>query len=202
MFLTFNTVYDRLCKKEKVENMKVYLMRHGQTVWNEIGRAQGRLHNRLSQTGKLQAEEASKRYKNVKIDVIYCSPLMRTIQTANIMNKNHNVKIIKDDRLIELDRGIFTGKLKKKFSPQEQEQYAIHDESCGMETHKKLLVRTKDFVRNVINQNKNKNILIVTHGEVAYCIECLLSRKDLTDFIQNKSDPTPYQNAEVHQVEI
>lgn len=49
------------------------------------------------------------KYKDTKFDIIFCSPLMRTIQTANIINKFHNVKIVKDERLIEIDQGIFTG---------------------------------------------------------------------------------------------
>ena len=67
--------------------MQIYIMRHGTTVWNEKGITQGRTNNRLSKKGKLLTEEVSQKYKDLKIDFIFCSPLMRTVQTANIINK-------------------------------------------------------------------------------------------------------------------
>lgn len=85
-------------------------MRHGTTAWNEKGITQGRTNNRLSKSGKVLTEQRAKDFAYKNIDIIFCSPLMRTVQTANIINKFHNVKIQKDDRLIEIDQGIFTGK--------------------------------------------------------------------------------------------
>ncbi|MBP3630184.1 MAG: histidine phosphatase family protein, partial [Clostridia bacterium] len=71
--------------------MKVYVMRHGKTVWNEKNRIQGLSRNRLSKTGDELVKIVAERYKNVQFDVIFASPLMRTMQTANIMNSYHNV---------------------------------------------------------------------------------------------------------------
>ncbi|MGN1208302.1 MAG: histidine phosphatase family protein, partial [Christensenellales bacterium] len=88
--------------------MNLFVMRHGTTIWNEKGITQGRSQNRLSKTGIELAKERAKEYANTKFDVIVCSPLMRTVQTANIMNKFHNVKILKDERLLEIDQGYFT----------------------------------------------------------------------------------------------
>ena len=82
--------------------MKIYLMRHGQTVWNKIGIIQGYSRNRLSAEGKNQVEIKAQKYKDVNFDFIISSPLCRTIQTSNIMNKYHNVKVIKDERIVEI----------------------------------------------------------------------------------------------------
>ena len=92
--------------------MKIYIMRHGSTVWNEKGITQGRSRNMLSENGRFLVQELANKYKNIQFDVIFSSPLMRTMQTSNIMNKYHNVKIIKDERLIEIDQGVFTGRSK------------------------------------------------------------------------------------------
>ena len=96
--------------KKRGKHMNIYLMRHGTTVWNEKGITQGRVNNRLSQSGKAIAEQRALELQNVEFDVIFASPLMRTMQTANIINKYHNVKVVKDERLIEIHQGIFTGK--------------------------------------------------------------------------------------------
>ena len=126
--------------------MRIYVMRHGKTVWNEKGIIQGRSNNRLSQNGKIMTQEVSLKYKDTKFDVIFCSPLMRTMQTANIMNKYHNVKIIKDERLIEIDQGIFSRRLKFALTNVENEQRQNRDESCSMEKFESVYERTKDFL--------------------------------------------------------
>ena len=182
--------------------MNIYIMRHGLTVWNEIGRSQGHSHNMLSATGKKQVEKASEQYKNEKFDLIYCSPLRRAVQTANIMNKYHNVKIVKDNRLIEIDRGIFTGRLKKTFTEKEKGQYKIQDKSCHMESFQSLLVRVKDFVKNIILPNKEQNLLIITHGDLATFIEYILTNVDIESIIKNEHVINIYDNAEIHKVEI
>ena len=122
--------------------MKVYVMRHGTTVWNEKGIIQGRSNNRLSQNGKILTEEVSQKYKDTKFDIIFCSPLMRTMQTANIMNKWHNVKIIKDERLIEINQGIFAKRLKASLTNIEKQQRQNREKSCGMEKYEDDLFST------------------------------------------------------------
>ena len=56
--------------------MKIFVMRHGETVWNANGITQGRSNNRLSKNGKIQAEMTAEKLKTTKIDLIVCSPLM------------------------------------------------------------------------------------------------------------------------------
>lgn len=182
--------------------MNLYLMRHGSTVWNEIGRCQGHHQNMLSSTGKKQVVKASEQFKNEKFDLIYSSPLRRAVQTANIMNRYHNVEIIKDNRLIEIDRGIFTGRLKKTFTEKEKGQYKTKDESCHMESFQTLLARVKNFVQNVILPNKDKTLLIVTHGDIATFIEYIFKNVDIESIIKNEHVINIYDNAEIHKVEI
>lgn len=103
--------------------MKVYIMRHGQTVWNAKGIIQGRRQGRLSKKGISQVEEQAKKFQNVNFDLIFTSPLMRTVQTTNIINKFHSCKVIRDDRLLEVDKGIWQDKEKnaclQKFMPKD-----------------------------------------------------------------------------------
>ena len=62
--------------------LRLYMMRHGETVWNTERRYQGMTDIELSQTGIKQAECAEKRFENIEIDKIYCSPLKRAMATA------------------------------------------------------------------------------------------------------------------------
>ena len=175
--------------------MNLYAMRHGTTVWNENGLTQGRSNNRLSRAGKAQTEVVATKLKDVKFDVIFCSPLMRTVQTANIVNKHHNSKIIKNDLLNEIDQGVFTG---RKFSTLSEEEKALkktRSQEAGMESYESCFTRIKKFVEFLKGQRQFENVLVVTHNVGASFIEDILQNRkvDFNDqtFLRN------FKNAEV-----
>ena len=180
--------------------MKIYVMRHSTTVWNEKGITQGRTNNRLSKKGKSLTEEVSLKFKDVSFDIIFASPLMRTMQTANIMNKHHNTKIIKDTRLIEIDQGIFSGKCWHKLSPEEKELKALQSKECGMESYESVYERVKNFINELVTQNKYKNVLIVTHNVNASLIADILNNIEV-DF-KNASHLRNFNNAEIKCFEV
>ena len=152
--------------------------------------------NRLSKKGKQEVELVAKKYKEIKFDVIYASPMMRTMQTANIMNRYHNLKIIKYDRLMELDQGIFTGKVKARLSPEEKIQRISRNPNCGMESYESAFTRTKDFA-DFLKTLNFKNILVVSHNINTSCLENILT-KQLTDF-KTPSTMNKFKNADIKQ---
>lgn len=179
--------------------MNIYIMRHGTTVWNEKGITQGHSNNRLSQSGKIKTEQVAEENKNLKIDVIFCSPLMRTVQTANIMNKFHDAKIIKDPLLIEINQGIFTGRHKDSYSEKENEQRFKRDAACGMESYQSVVKRSKNFVEN-IKKTSFDNVLIITHNVNASLLEKILLNQTI-DF-SNPTHTRCFKNAEFKKFSI
>ncbi len=175
--------------------MKIYILRHGTTIWNEKGITQGYRNNRLSQTGKFMVEQTANIFKNTKFDIIFSSPLMRTMQTANIMNKYHNVKIIKDNRLIEIDQGIFSGKIKAGLTEEEKILKSMRSASCGMESYESAFKRAKNFINEIISNNKYENVLIVTHNVIASFLADIISKVDI-DF-NNPKHLRNFKNAEI-----
>lgn len=155
--------------------MNLYIMRHGKTVWNEKRIHQGLSNNRLSKNGIALTEKVSAEFKNIKFDVIIISPLMRTIQTANIMNKYHNVKIVKDPEIIEIDQGIFTGKYKEKLTSEELALRNRRAPETKMETYEHCLSRCKHFLENIKTKYPYENVLVVTHNVCATFIEDILN---------------------------
>ena len=138
-------------------------------------------------------EQVACKYKDVGFDAIYVSPLMRTMQTANIMNKYHNVKIFKDDRLIEIDQGVFTCRSKASLSPKELILKSKKDKSCGMEDWHSVMNRAKQFVEFLKNECQYKNVLVITHSIVATYIDYVLL--DLkVDYTKNYDN---FANAEI-----
>lgn len=180
--------------------MKVYVMRHGITVWNEKGITQGRTNNRLSKSGKSLTEEVAEKYKNESFDVIFASPLVRTMQTANIINKYHKAKIIKDERLIEIDQGIFSGKSKNELSEEDKKLKIARAKECGMESYESVYERINKFINDLLQNKKYEKILIVTHNVCASFISVVLTKKEV-DF-ENNEHLHNFNNAEIRCFEI
>ena len=175
--------------------MNVYVMRHGTTVWNEFGKTQGRSNNRLSKAGIELTKKVAKEYANVKFDAIICSPLMRTMQTANLMNEYHKVKIIKDDRLIEIDQGIFSGRGRDGLTDEEKVLKYARSEKCGMESFESVFIRIKNFIDQLNKEKKFKNVLIITHNTPASFIAHIYNKVEV-DFTK-KEHISNFKNAQV-----
>src|SRR5687767_6771551 len=67
--------------------MKIYLARHGETDWNAQRRLQGRIDISLNANGRDQGEQLRVRMQSIRLHAIYCSALKRSIQTAEILNR-------------------------------------------------------------------------------------------------------------------
>lgn len=152
--------------------MNIYVLRHGQTDYNLMGKFQGRIDVPINQNGISQVEEAAKEISNIKFNNVYSSPLKRAIQTATIVSKS---EIQIDERIIERSFGLLEGKQSINDYENRIEQYKI-------ETIGNLQKRVYNFLDEIIKKtSKNDNILIVTHACVAIMIECYLNEKDYSE---------------------
>ena len=87
--------------------MKIYVLRHGQTDCNKNNKYNCRLDEDINEIGIKQAELAKEKVKKLNIDLIICSPMIRTKHTCQIINSN-NIPVIYDDRLMERIGGVLT----------------------------------------------------------------------------------------------
>lgn len=154
-------------------NMKVTLMRHGQTEWNKERRLQGRIDIPLSNEGRLQALKASE--KMPLIDLCLTSPLLRACETARLVLQNQQTPIIKEDLLIEQCFGALEGRrivwdrvsaddplYSFKFDP---EHYTPSD---GGENFNDLSLRAKRFIHECVLPlaDTKQHLLICAHGAI------------------------------------
>ena len=119
--------------------MNIILVRHGLTDWNVNDLLQGRTDIQLNQKGKEQAIETANKLVNINIDAIYVSPLKRTLDTAQQINKTRNLNMIIDDRLIERGFGDYEGKYKVEFKKYWDFNANISD--CNVEAIRDLFSR-------------------------------------------------------------
>jgi len=69
---------------------KLILMRHGQSRWNELNLFTGWVDIPLSQIGIDEAVEGGKKIKDVPIDIIFTSTLVRAQMTAMLVMAHHS----------------------------------------------------------------------------------------------------------------
>ena len=146
--------------------MKLYVIRHGKTRCNAEDRYNCRLDEDINELGIKQAEEAREKVKKLNIDLIICSPMLRTKHTCNIINAN-NIPIIYDKRLEERDCGKLTNEKLGEFYYTDYWNYYSDKKIEGLETIQELFKRVDSFLDEIKEKYKDKNILLVTHGGVA-----------------------------------
>ena len=90
-------------------NYPFYFLRHGETQWNKDRICQGQMDSLLNDTGRAQAASAAVALKNEPIARIICSPLSRSRHTAEAVQKYHDLDIVFDDDLMEVNLGDHQG---------------------------------------------------------------------------------------------
>ena len=126
--------------------------------------------------------------------------MMRTRQTANIMNEYHNAKIIRDDRLIEVDQGVFTGRLQTSLTPEELKIKKSKSEEYGMESYDKVMSRAREFIKFLKQECTFDNVLVVTHCIVATYLDYVLHGYTHDYTVLEKMNP--FENAEIRKYKI
>jgi broad specificity phosphatase PhoE len=87
----------------------LYLIRHGQTDWNEKQIFRGRADVPLNGRGRKGAEALSRHLEGVRAVECYSSPLSRARETAEILVRPHSIDIKIEDGVIDVDYGEWQG---------------------------------------------------------------------------------------------
>lgn len=152
--------------------MEILLTRHGQTEWNLLKKVQGKADIELNEKGIQQAETTRDSLKEERIDLILCSPLKRAIQTAEIINKGRNIRMIIDERVSERDFGEFEGMFKKDFNYNAFWSYKQNLKYDEAENITEFFRRVYDFLDSVKKEYEGKRVLIVAHAGVSIPVKC------------------------------
>ena len=125
--------------------------------------------------GREQAKRSAKELKKKKIDFIFYSDILRTKQTAAIVSKEIGIKPSLDKRLREVDSGVLNGKplsearnfwLKKegeKCSKVVHYMRRFYMVPPKAESYMNVEKRMVDFIKDMENKYRGKNIVIVSH---------------------------------------
>lgn len=143
--------------------IRIGFVRHGVTDWNQERRAQGHSDVPLNDEGRLEAEKLAGRLQQEEWDVIYASDLARARETAEIIgSKMKDVTIHFDPRLREVGRGLVEGTTEAervaKWGPHWRE-LDLEIEGTGH-----VLARSQSIMDDIVGEQNEKNVLIVSHG--------------------------------------
>lgn len=154
--------------------MKLYIIRHGETVWNTEGRLQGRADIELNENGIRLAQITAQGMKDIPFDLAITSPLKRARQTAELVLGDRNIPILEDERIEEITFGEWEGLCCRKDNyeiPSTEFPKFFTDPFTylppeGGESICQVLDRTGEFYQELIQnpEYQNKTILIAAHG--------------------------------------
>lgn len=156
--------------------MLIYLIRHGETVYNTEKRYQGSADIPLSPAGRATLHRA-----DFDPDIVWTSPLTRAVETAQIIFPSS--RIIPIQGLREMDFGAFEGRNANEME-QDADYRAWVDGRCvgrcpGGESMEEFAARTcpafAALVQDALAQ-KREQLVVVAHGGTQMAVLGLLSR--------------------------
>src|SRR4030095_8514765 len=86
------------------------LIRHGQTDWNRDRRVMGDHPIGLNAEGREQVEVLAKLLHHGSIEAAFASPLARTRETAEMLNRGRGLIVREESDLKEIEYGEWVGK--------------------------------------------------------------------------------------------
>lgn len=157
----------------------IYLARHGETEYNRCNQIQGRgIDASLNDTGLYQAKAIAHHMQEVSLHRVYSSSLKRSRETAEVVAKAYNLKVVSHKDLDEMNFGVLEG---RPISEIKDELQKLHENwrsgnvkyaTRNGESPTAVLKRAGNRITSIISEYQSKNLLFVLHGRL---IRILLS---------------------------
>lgn len=173
------------------KEMEIYIVRHGQTIWNASNRLQGSADIELNEKGRALAGETGKNLEKITFDRIYSSPLIRAYETACLIRGHRNIPIIRDERLQELNFGVNEGKNFKELLADTSAPFHYFFEQPDLyrapehgETLEHICERGAEFMKEVIEplRDEAERVMIVAHGAMNKAIMCYVKKLSIAQY--------------------
>jgi broad specificity phosphatase PhoE len=187
--------------------MKLYFVRHGESVANRLKEFsnRGRKHP-LTETGRQQALQLAQNLRDVHAARIFSSPLLRAVQTSEILSAAFRVDYEITDALREYDCGVLEGR-------SDSASWEIYDEVLrawlchnqwerrieGGESFLDIKARFVPFIEHLTREygHSDSDIILVGHGGLYRCmLPVIFVNIDFSFTLANSIPNTSYVVAE------
>ena len=177
---------------------KIYLIRHGETLFNKLKMVQGSgIDSELNETGKQQAWAFYEKYKHIPFDKIYTSKLQRTHQTIAHFVHHSKIPTQQLSGLNEISWGNKEGRL---ITIEDDTQYQrilsewrngkLNTKHDGGESPIEVMNRQKTAWKYIVSNHHEKTILVCMHGRAIRVLLCMLSGISASEMDQFKHSNT------------
>jgi broad specificity phosphatase PhoE len=148
---------------------RVFLIRHGSTVLSAENRFAGETDVELSDEGREQARKLAERLRTEKMAAVYASPLGRTLETARIIARPHNLTVVRRDGLREISHGRWEQMTRQEVEEKFPEEAAAWEEDpytfapAGGESGLAVTARALPVLVEIVRTHHDENVIIVSH---------------------------------------
>jgi probable phosphoglycerate mutase len=166
-------------------SLKLYILRHGETVYSPTGSYCGDLDADLTAEGQQMAVAFASAYRAIAWDAIFVSPMKRTIATAQPLCDGMGLEMQLHDGLKEIRYGKWEGQTNEFVKENYKDDYGrwltepAWNPPTGGETGVQLASRAMLVVAEIQQKYPSGNVLIVSHKATIRVILCNLLGIDL-----------------------
>jgi broad specificity phosphatase PhoE len=148
---------------------RLYLVRHGATALTAEDRFSGAAGVDLSDDGRRQVQLLAERLEEEAIGAVYTSPLGRTLETATILAKPHELVPQTEDGLREISHGHWEGLTRQdvesrfpgEYAAWEMDPFTVAPE--GGESGVSVLARALPVIRRIVPRHEGQCVIVVSH---------------------------------------
>lgn len=146
---------------------KVFLVRHGATLWNIEKRAQGHADIDLSAEGRRQAAAVATELAHEPLVAVYSSDLKRAFDTAKEIAGTHGLEVLVDPDFREIDQGEWEGLTTDEIQARWPDLWGPsrhYNARPGGESPQQVKERSLAALRRAVATNPEGAIAVVSHG--------------------------------------
>ena len=183
-----------------------FVMRHGEAENNvqDVVDSESVGNKQVTEKGKIQVQQSARELASKKIDLIISSPLLRTKETAAIVQQElqlPDASVTVDERLREVGTGILNGRSLQEWKDSFSSFAERFDKAPeGGETYREVRERLGECLFEMEQKYSDKNILIVTHEGPAWLLNGVVFHWSVAAAIAQKTDENFLGNGEVKEL--
>jgi len=147
----------------------MYLIRHGTTTLSAEDRFSGGTDIDLSDEGRWQAALLARRLSDDRITAVYCSPMRRTLETAEIISEPYRLTPILREGLREIHHGRWETLHRREVEEKYPEEYAAWVEDPftfapqGGESGVMVMARALPVIREIVVSHTGETVAVISH---------------------------------------
>ena len=152
--------------------MRIYLVRHGESVTNRTGLFTGQSDVPLTELGERQAACVSSFFKDIPLEAVYSSDLSRAMETIRGAAQSQGLTVQPECDLREVYAGEWEGKHFTELPKLYPEDYRVWQEDLGAsrctggESMVEAVGRADKAMRRIAEAHPNTAVAVASHGGI------------------------------------